>query len=64
MINVEEGTIGLQFDWLSDAKLVLTDELISEMLRQRKDAGILNENALIEDTFDEIETEASDEGED
>jgi len=64
LINVEEGTIGLQFDWLSDAKLVLTDELISEMLRQRKDAGILNENALIEDTFDEIETEASDEGED
>ena len=64
LINVEEGTIGLQFDWLSDAKLVLTDELIAEMLRQRKDAGILNENALIEDTFDEIETEASDEGED
>jgi ribosome maturation factor RimP len=64
LINVEEGTIGLQFDWLSDAKLVLTDELIAEMLRQRKAAGILNENALNEDAFDEIETEASDEGED
>ena len=64
LINVEEGTIGLQFDWLSDAKLVLTDELIAEMLRQRKAAGILNENALNEDSFDEIETEASDEGED
>lgn len=64
LINVEEGTIGLQFDWLSDAKLVLTDELIAEMLRQRKAAGILNENALNKDTFDEIETEASDEGED
>ena len=64
LINVEEGTIGLQFDWLSDAKLVLTDELIAEMLRQRKAAGILNENALNEDTFDEIETDASDEGED
>jgi len=64
LINVEEGTIGLQFDWLSDAKLVLTDELIAEMLRQRKAAGILNENALNEDTFDEIETETSDEGED
>jgi ribosome maturation factor RimP len=63
LINVEEGTIGLQFNWLSDAKLVLTDELIAEMLRQRKAAGILNENALNEDTFDEIETEASDEGE-
>jgi ribosome maturation factor RimP len=42
---------------------VLTDELIAEMLRQRKAAGILNENALTEDTFDEIETDASDEGE-
>ncbi len=63
LINVEEGTIGLQFNWLSDAKLVLTDELIAEMLRQRKAAGILNENALIKDTFDEIETDASDEGE-
>ena len=52
LINVEEGTIGLEFDWLSDAKLVLTDELIREMLRQRKAAGVINE-----DQFDEIETE-------
>lgn len=56
LINVAEGTIGLKFDWLSDAKLVLTDDLIKEMLRQRKQAGILNEDA-----FDEIETEVSDE---
>ena len=52
LINVEEGTIGLKFDWLSDAKLVLTDDLIKEMLRQRKAAGTLNE-----DEFDEIEAE-------
>ncbi|MEX0371778.1 MAG: ribosome maturation factor RimP, partial [Tateyamaria sp.] len=44
------------FDWLSDAKLVLTDELIKEMLRQRKAAGVLNE-----DNFDEIQTEGSEE---
>ncbi|WP_170755386.1 ribosome maturation factor RimP [Ruegeria lacuscaerulensis] len=60
LINIPEGsetiTIGLQFDWLSDAKLVLTDDLIKEMLRQRKDAGALSENA-----FDEIETEGSEE---
>ena len=43
---------------------ITSAELIAEMLRQRKAAGILNENALNEDTFDEIETEASDEGED
>ncbi|KIC49826.1 ribosome maturation factor RimP [Tateyamaria sp. ANG-S1] len=52
----EEITIGLKFEWLSDAKLVLTDELIKEMLRQRKAAGVLNE-----DNFDEIETEGSEE---
>ncbi len=54
LINIEEGTIGLKFDWLSEAKLVLTDDLIKEMLRQRKVAGALNE-----DKFDEIETEGS-----
>jgi len=52
----EEITIGLKFEWLSDAKLVLTDELIKEMLRQRKAAGVLNETE-----FDEIETEGSEE---
>lgn len=56
LINVEEGTIGLEFEWLSDAKLVLTDDLITEMLRQRKASGVLNE-----DNFDEIETEGSEE---
>ena len=40
LIEIEEQgaevTIGLKFDWLSDAKLVLTEELIAEMLRQKK----------------------------
>lgn len=31
-----EITIGLNFDWLSDAKLILTDALIAESLRARK----------------------------
>jgi ribosome maturation factor RimP len=53
LIEIEEGgqdvTIGLRFDWLSDAKLILTDELIAEMLRQKK-------VALPEDGgFDEID---------
>ena len=56
LINIEEGTIGLNFEWMSDAKLVLTDELIKEMLRQRKASG-----ALSEDKFDDIETEGSQE---
>lgn len=55
-VNGEPATIGLDFDWLSDAKLVLTDDLIREMLRQRKAAGIVDESK-----FDEIETEPSEE---
>lgn len=55
LINIEAGkeeqTIGLKFDWISDAKLVLTDDLIKEMLRQRKASD------LDEEQFDEIETE-------
>ena len=51
LIEISEGTIGLKFDWLVDAKLVLTDELIAEMLKARKDAG------FDEGDFDEIETE-------
>ena len=47
LINLDEGTIGLEFDWLAEAKLILTDDLIKEMLKQRK----INQN------FDTIETE-------
>ncbi|XDA98190.1 ribosome maturation factor RimP [Sulfitobacter sp. LCG007] len=54
LINVTEGTIGLRFEWLSDAKLVLTDELIREMLRQRKASGAIDETK-----FDEIQTDES-----
>ncbi|MDO5611692.1 MAG: ribosome maturation factor RimP [Paracoccus sp. (in: a-proteobacteria)] len=56
LLNIEEGTIGLHFDWLSDAKLVLTDDLIREMLRQKKEAGVEIGN-LDESAFDEIETD-------
>jgi len=56
LINIEEGTIGLRFDWLSEAKLILTDELIREMLRARKAAGMIDDT-----TFDEIETETGSE---
>jgi ribosome maturation factor RimP len=53
LIIIEEGgedvTIGLKFDWLSDAKLILTDDLIAEMLRQKKVAE------PADGQFDEIE---------
>jgi ribosome maturation factor RimP len=44
-----DGAIALDFDWLADAKLVLTDELVAETLRARK-------HAFDETEFDEIET--------
>ena len=58
LINIEEGTVGLKFEWLTDAKLVLTDELIKVMLRQRKASGVIDETQ-----FDEVQTHLSDEGE-
>ncbi|MFK7939634.1 MAG: ribosome maturation factor RimP [Roseovarius sp.] len=51
LITIEEGTIGLEFDWLAEAKLVLTDDLIKAMLKERKDAGQISE-----EQFDEIQT--------
>ena len=55
LIEIEEHgqplTIGLHFDWLSDAKLVLTDELIRDVLRSRKDKGLVDEAA-----YDEVTT--------
>ncbi len=51
LIEIEEGTIGLNFDWLADAKLVLTDDLIRDVLKARKDAGAIDETQ-----FDEVET--------
>lgn len=56
LIEIEEGTIGLKFDWLADAKLVLTDDLIAEMLRQKKATQTVDEAA-----FDDIEEDTSEE---
>ncbi len=59
LIEIEEAgemlTIGLKFDWLSDAKLILTEDLITEMLRQRKAQGV------DPDKFDTIEDETDSE---
>jgi len=48
LIEIEEGVIGLDFDWLSDAKLVLTDELVAETLRASK-------KGFDESAFDAVE---------
>ncbi|WP_420327359.1 ribosome maturation factor RimP [Mameliella sp.] len=60
LINLDEGTIGLEFDWLTDAKLVMTDELIRLMLKARKKADAQGAGTTLDETkFDEIETEQS-----
>lgn len=50
----EPVTIGLKFDWLSEAKLVLTDELIREALKKKD---------FDETQFDEIEEDPAAEAE-
>ncbi|TNC48130.1 ribosome maturation factor RimP [Rubellimicrobium rubrum] len=55
LLEIEQGpehvTIGLNFEWIADAKLVLTDDLIRETLRGRRDAGQIDEAQ-----FDAVET--------
>ena len=51
LITIDEGTIGLKFDWLADAKLILTDDLIRAVLKGRKDAGQIDETQ-----YDEVQT--------
>lgn len=59
LLEIPEGTIGLKFDWLSDAKLVLTDELIADMLRARKGPG--GEGGIIDESrYDSVETDDDD----
>ncbi|GGG70249.1 ribosome maturation factor RimP [Salipiger pallidus] len=58
LLNIEEDgetqTIGLQFDWLADAKLILTDDLMREMLKARK---ARDGNDADASTFDEIQAD-------
>jgi ribosome maturation factor RimP len=51
LIEIPEGTIGLEFDWITEAKLLLTDELIAETLKARKTVG------FDETQFDEIQSD-------
>ncbi len=58
LIDIDKGTIGLKFEWLAEAKLVLTDELIADSLKGRKAQGFDPGESL--EGFDEIETDDSD----
>ncbi len=61
----DEITIGLKFEWLSDAKLILTDELITEMLRQKKASGAIADTGEVDESqFDAIEDDEDDSDDD
>ncbi len=59
LIKIPEGIIGLKFDWIADAKLVLTDALIAELLKARKEAGTATAD-MDETLYDDIEDDAED----
>ncbi|MXY34024.1 MAG: ribosome maturation factor RimP [Boseongicola sp. SB0664_bin_43] len=39
LVEMDEGIVGLKFDWLNDAKLVLSDDLVRASLNARGRAG-------------------------
>jgi ribosome maturation factor RimP len=66
-LDDSDVTIGLKFDWISDAKLVLTDDLIRDVLRGRKDRGLIDETQFdavesVIDGADDAEDTAGDPG--
>ena len=63
LIRIPEGIIGLKFEWIADAKLVLTDELIAESLKARKEAGTAQPD-MDESLYDDIEDASDEDGDD
>lgn len=49
LIEIPEGIIGLKFDWLSDAKLMMSDDLVEASLRAQKARTALNEHTGTEE---------------
>jgi ribosome maturation factor RimP len=58
LIEIPEGTVGLEFDWLTDAKLILTDALIAESLAARRERGF--DRTEFDDIEEDDETEDGD----
>ncbi len=63
LLNLENGdTIGLQFDWIAEAKLVLDDNLIRESLKRSPQKDKIDENQF--DDIIETENHTTDNEED
>ena len=64
LLDIDEGTIGLAFDWLSDAKLVLTDDLIAATLRAQKGRGAAEGGEVDAARFDAVEDDTGEDPDD
>ena len=60
LIEIDEGVVGLEFDWLGDAKLILTDELVAESLKASEGRAEIDETAFDAIEEEPEETEAAD----
>jgi ribosome maturation factor RimP len=63
LIRIAEGIIGLNFDWISDAKLVLTDALIEQSLKGRKASAGAEGSEYDPEAFDEAAEDQDDDDE-
>lgn len=61
LIRIAEGIIGLNFEWISDAKLVLTDALIEQSLKGRKIGPGAEGSEYDPEAFDEAAEDEDDE---
>ncbi|MFT4792974.1 MAG: ribosome maturation factor RimP [Paracoccaceae bacterium] len=61
LIRIAEGIIGLNFEWISDAKLVLTDALIEQSLKGRKVGPGAEGSEYDPEAFDEAAEDEDDE---
>ncbi|GMG80872.1 ribosome maturation factor RimP [Paralimibaculum aggregatum] len=60
LVEIDEGVVGLEFDWLGDAKLILTDELVAESLKASEGRVDIDESAFDAIEEEPEETEAAD----
>ena len=56
LVEVDEGIIGLKFDWLSDARLVLSDDLVRASLKARGNPDRIP-GADIDDTEENLDAD-------
>ena len=57
LVVLDEGTIGLRLDWLSDARLMMSDERVRSVLKNRKASRTADGTGLDETVMEDPEKE-------